>query len=261
MKKLIIANLFVVFFTFSLFSQEIVLEGTYQGDNLFVKNPFAASGVGFCVYEVTVNGSTSTDEINSSAFEIDLSTYGFHIGEPISVVVRYKNNCSPLVLNPEVLKARATFEVQKLEVKDNKIYWTTIKEAGSLPFTVEQYRWNKWIEAARISGKGESSATSYSASVRLHSGENRFRIKQVDYTGKPKYSDEIVVMSSKDQVDFSPARVDDEITFSAPTMYEIYDEFGGIIFKGYGDKVNVAGIEKGKYYLNLDNRLETFVKK
>ncbi len=44
-------------------------------------------------------------------------------------------------------------------------------------------------------------------------------------------------------------------------MYEIYDEYGGIVFKGYGDKVKVTGLEKGKYYLNLDNRLETFVKK
>ncbi|HHU01352.1 MAG TPA: hypothetical protein GXZ84_09100, partial [Bacteroidales bacterium] len=38
--------------------EQIELRGTYQGENLYVKNPFAASGVGFCVYEVTVNGIT-----------------------------------------------------------------------------------------------------------------------------------------------------------------------------------------------------------
>ncbi len=261
MKKLIIPNLFILLFSVSVFSQEIVLDGTYQGENLFIKNPFSPSGVGFCVYEVTVNGLTTTDEINSSAFEIDLSVYGFHIGEPVTITLRYKDNCNPLVLNPEVLNARATFETTKIEIKDSKIYWTTIKEAGSLPFIVEQFRWNKWIEAGRVTGKGESSATTYSAPIRLHSGTNRFRIKQVDYRDKPKYSDEITVESTKALVDFSPSRVDDEITFTAPTMYEIYDEFGGIVFKGYGDKVNVTGLEKGKYYLNLDNRLETFIKK
>ena len=51
----------------------IVLEGNYQGKNIYVQNPFASSGVGFCVYEVTINDQTTTDEINSSAFEIDFS--------------------------------------------------------------------------------------------------------------------------------------------------------------------------------------------
>ena len=67
MKRLLFAYLFIALLSVSAFSQEIVLEGTFQGDNLFVKNPFAPSGVGFCVYEVNVNGLTSTDEINSSA--------------------------------------------------------------------------------------------------------------------------------------------------------------------------------------------------
>ena len=42
----------------------IVLEGNYQGKNLYVRNPFAGSGVGFCTFEVTVNGSVTTDEWN-----------------------------------------------------------------------------------------------------------------------------------------------------------------------------------------------------
>ena len=34
----------------------IVLEGNYMGKNIFVKNPFGGAGVGFCVFEVTING-------------------------------------------------------------------------------------------------------------------------------------------------------------------------------------------------------------
>ena len=33
----------------------IVLEGNYMGKNFFVKNPFGGAGVGFCVFEVTIN--------------------------------------------------------------------------------------------------------------------------------------------------------------------------------------------------------------
>src|SRR5690606_40983723 len=68
-----------------------------------------SSGVGFCVYEVTVNGITSTDEINSAAFEIDLSVFGFALGEPVVVTINYKEGCLPSVLNPGVLNAKTSF--------------------------------------------------------------------------------------------------------------------------------------------------------
>lgn len=261
MKRLVYLFLLFTLVVFSAKSEGVVLTGTFQGDNLFVKNPFAPSGVGFCVYEVTVNGLTSTDEINSSAFEVDLSVYGFTTGQPLTVEIKYKEGCQPIVLNPEVLNARATFELTRLEVSEGKVQWDAVKEAGSLPFVVEQFRWNKWIEVGKISGKGDVEESTYETTVRFHSGENKFRIKQVDYTGKPRFSDDVTFVASKPEVTFSPNRVDDVLNFSAETLYEIYDEYGGIIFKGYGESVKVSGLKKGKYYLNLDNRLVTFTKK
>ncbi|WP_439181878.1 hypothetical protein [Carboxylicivirga taeanensis] len=240
---------------------EIELRGTFQGENLYVKNPFADSGVGFCVYEVTVNGQTTTDEINSSAFEINLSVFQFSIGEAVTVGIKYKDNCQPKVLNPEVLNPRATFEMVDLTLTNNQLNWTTTKEAGSLPFVVEQYRWNKWVKVGEVPGKGSNTTNKYSAKVRTHSGENKFRIKQVDYRNKPRYSDEVKTSSTHPEVTFSPSRVDNKITFSSPTLYEIYDEYGGIVFKGYGTDVNVTGIEKGRYYINYDNKMERFTKK
>lgn len=240
---------------------ELELRGTFQGENLYVKNPFAASGVGFCVYEVTVNGQTTTDEINSSAFEIDLGVFQFTIGEAIIVGIKFKDDCEPKVLNPEVLNPRATFEVTDLNITNDKLSWTTTKEAGALPFIIEQYRWNKWVKVGEIQGKGSNISNAYSVDVRTHSGENKFRVKQVDYRNKPRYSQETKTIASKAEVTFSPNKVDDRIAFSAPTLYEIYDEYGGIVFKGYGAEVNVAGIEKGRYYINYDNKMERFTKK
>ena len=34
----------------------LIAEGNYQGKDLYVQNPFLDSGVGFCVFEVMVNG-------------------------------------------------------------------------------------------------------------------------------------------------------------------------------------------------------------
>ena len=84
MKKIIFttAALFASLLAFPIGT--IVLEGNYQGKNLYVQNPYASGGVGFCVQEVKVNGKTTTDETNSSAFEIDLKAQGLKIGELIA---------------------------------------------------------------------------------------------------------------------------------------------------------------------------------
>src|SRR5687768_6827380 len=86
----------------------IVLEGNYQGKNLIVKNPFASSGVGFCTTEVLVNDKTSTDETQSSAYEIDFTNFKLNIGDKIIVKIKHKDDCKPQVLNPEVLKPSST---------------------------------------------------------------------------------------------------------------------------------------------------------
>ncbi len=261
MKRILFACLTAVISLSNISAGEMVLRGTFQGENLYVKNPFAASGVGFCIYEVTVNGQTTTDEINSSAFEVDLSVFQFGIGQAITVGIKYKEDCAPKVLNPEVLNARSTFEITDLAVTDGKIKWSSKGEAGALPYIIEQYRWNKWVKVGEVQGEGSERENSYEVEVRQHSGENRFRLKQVDYRKKPRYSEEVKYAASKNEVSFSPLRVDDVLMFSAPTLYEIYDEYGGIVFKGYANEVKVNSLEKGKYYINYDNKMERFTKK
>ena len=97
----------------------IILEGNYQGKNLYVQNPFAGTGVGFCVQKVEVNGQVTTDEINSSAFEIDFNNYQFKIGDKISVKITHKDDCKPKVLNPEVLKPKSTYEVITMKLESD----------------------------------------------------------------------------------------------------------------------------------------------
>ena len=38
-------------------------------------------GVGFCCYEVRVNGQLTADEVNSHAFEVDLRSQGIVFGQ------------------------------------------------------------------------------------------------------------------------------------------------------------------------------------
>ena len=246
--------------TFAVSAQNIELRGTYQGENLYVQNPFAASGVGFCVYEVTVNGMTTTDEINSSAFEIDLTVFGFQVGDQITVTVKCKEGCTARILNPEVLRSRATFEIVSIKIEKSNVVWTTLNESGPLPFYVEQFRWSKWVTIGEVTGKGTLEQNTYTVPLRLHSGENRIRIRQTDSRKISKFSREVTTRSNIKPVTYK-IESNSQIVFSQPTMYEIYDYYGRIVFKGFGDSVNIGSLEKGRYHLNYDNSYEQFNKR
>lgn len=86
---------------------DLVLEGTYQGQDLYVQNPFlycTDSVVRLCAYAVTVNDTISMprDSITQSCFRIPLTTYGFTKGDPLHVIIRHYSAGMPKVLNPEV---------------------------------------------------------------------------------------------------------------------------------------------------------------
>jgi len=242
----------------------IALDGRYQGKNLFVQNPFAEAGVGFCVYEVTVNEQIATDEINSSAFEVDLANYGMKVGDAIRVRIKHKDGCMPVVLNPEVLRPKSTFEVVQQSMTPDGVYrWTTTNETGELPYIVEQKRWNKWVKAGEVMGIGSPGQHTYEFKGTPHSGENAFRVKQVDLTKRSRYSDVVKYTDpTVTIVTWSPPKPKDEILFSKATLYEIYDQYGNIVRRGYGDRVDINMLRKNLYYLNYDARMgETFIKR
>jgi len=261
--KLSILVLLGVFST-SAFAGNIVLEGNYQGKNLYIKNPFAGTGVGFCVFEVTVNGSVTTDEWNSSAFEIDLSIHDLDLGDQIVVVIKHKDDCpTPKVLNPEVLNPKSTFKIGSISVSSaGLLSWTATDEAGVLTYIVEQYRWNKWTYVGEVEGAGRTGKTnSYSFQVTPHSGDNKFRVKQVDYTGVPRYSPAAEHTSSVPTVTGVPEKVESSINFSSETMFEVYDIHGNIVKKGFSSTIDASNLKKGIYYLNYDNSTVEFMKK
>lgn len=246
------------------FAGNIVLEGNYQGKNLYVKNTFAGVGVGFCVFEVTVNGSVTTDEWNSSAFEIDLSIHDLDPGDQVVVVIKHKDDCAlPKVLNPEVLNPKSTFKTVSINASaDGMLKWSTTDEAGVLTYIVEQYRWNKWVYVGEVEGMGRTGKTNnYSFQVTPHSGGNKVRVKQIDYSGVPRYSPSAELTSSLSQVTGVPAKVDDKISFSAETMYEVYDIHGNIVKRGFSAEIDASNLKKGIYYLNYDNSTVEFMKK
>lgn len=272
MKK--ISLLFLVLsFGFSKVSAQggvIILEGNYQGKNLYIQNPFGSNGVGFCVSEVKVNGNITTDEINSSAFEIDMKPHKLNIGDKVEIKIFHKEDCKPKVLNAEVLKPKSTYEVVSMNVdKDGTFTWSTKSETGKLAFAVEQFRWNKWVKVGEVDGVGTPTSNEYSFKVVPHSGKNQVRVRQTDYSGQPRLSKPTDYMSDVPEIDYAPIKASKDVNFfqkgksdkSIETMYEIYDQYGNIVKKGFGSKLDVSNLPKGAYFLNYDNKMGEFVKK
>ncbi len=139
--------------------------------------------------------------------------------------------------------------------------WETKNETGKLPFIVEQFRWNKWIKIGEVEGKGTATNNAYSFQVVPHSGENMFRVKQIDYTNEPNISKTSRYRANTAEVNLKALKITKMLEFTSETMYEIYDSYGNIVKKGFSASVDCENLKKGIYYINYDNKTEEFIKK
>lgn len=48
-----------------------------------------------CATEIKVNGKITTDEVNSSAFEIDLNAMNIKPGQKVVIEISHKSDCTP----------------------------------------------------------------------------------------------------------------------------------------------------------------------
>lgn len=261
MKNLIFVFFFVLF-SFKINAGVLIVEGKFQNKNIYIQNSFGGNGVGFCATEIKVNGKITTDEVNSSAFEIDLAAMNIKPGQKVVIEISHKSDCMPVVLNPEVLKPRPTFEVVSMNINSTGVLkWTAKNESGSLPYVVEQFKWNKWVYVGEVQGLGSPENHDYSFQIATHSGENKFRIKQVGLGSTPKLSSAVILNSNTDKPSFMITKDNKAIQYTIETAFEIYDAFGSIVKKGFGKVTNIENLAKGKYYLCYDNQVTEFDKK
>ncbi|HRG01573.1 MAG TPA: hypothetical protein PKZ75_10675 [Bacteroidia bacterium] len=260
-KTILILSLIVVAFVAKA-SSVLIVEGKFQNKNIYIQNSFGSNGVGFCATEIRVNGQITTDEVNSSAIEIDLSAMNIKPGQKVVIEISHKSDCTPVVLNPEVLKPRPTFEVVSMNINNSGILkWTAKNESGSLPYVIEQFKWNKWVYVGEVQGVGTAESHDYSFQISTHSGENKFRVKQVGLGATPKVSSPVIINSGTDKPSYMITKDNKAIQYTIETDFEIYDAFGSVVKKGFGKQTDIANLPKGKYYLCYDNQVSEFDKK
>ena len=181
-------------------------------------------------------------------------------------MIEHNAGCTPKILNPEVLLPESTFDISEIAISaSGKLSWKTINENGKLPFFIEQFRWNKWVQVGEVRGKGTVAANKYDFQVIPHSGENILRVVQVDFSGSKRASKEVKFTSQQKVISKGSTIVKGSIFFTeenlpSTTRYEIFDVYGNIIKKGTGSSVDCTNLLKGAYYINYDNKTEKFFK-
>jgi hypothetical protein len=266
--KQVLVTLVFFFTVLQSFSQEklLSLDGTFQDKNLVVYNPPQSDGFGFCVTKVLVNGEILPAAIQSAHFEINFQLFQLKKGENVFVVLEHASGCEPRFMNPEILLPKSTFRCTSISAdKTGVIKWTTADEAGSLDFIIEQYRWNRWVEAGQVKGKGTKQANAYYFQITPHSGKNQIRVSQIDNTGEKRSSQSVFFNSGLSSLKMSPAKVRDNLYFKvggkeAKTKFEVYDAYGNLLKVGFSTMVDCRNLVSGVYFINFDNQTEKFIK-
>ncbi|MED6302346.1 MAG: T9SS type A sorting domain-containing protein, partial [Bacteroidota bacterium] len=86
--------------------------------------------------------------------------------------------------------------------------------------------------------------------------------KQVDYTGRPRPTKSTMFQDdSRSPVSLINPKIKKSLDFSENTLYEIFDTYGNLVKKGYGQSISVENLEKGLYYVNYDSKTGEVVSK
>lgn len=242
--------------------QSVELSGLYQGENLLVVNETNPDGVGFCCYEVRVNGQLTADEVNSHAFEIDLRSQGIVLGKGLSVRLMHRPGCAPRILNPEVVKPSPGFELIDFKVSSTgDVVWTSSEERGRMPYVLQQFKWGKWVDVVRVDGRGGPGERHYSARIDPIFGENLLRLTHLAPDGSLEVKGEARFSAEVPQVDFEYNHKKQKIEFSRPTQFEVVDAFGTVVLRGNGRQGVLRYLARGEYFVNFGARSETFKKR
>lgn len=263
MKNIILFFCLLIVATFSVSAQDTIISGNYYGKNIYIINPaIKQDPPSYCISKITVNGKVIGDEILSNSLEIDFPFYGIKQQDSIIIKISYTKGCKFKIINPEVLKAKSDFAFTSSKAhKKGRLIWTISGEPTN-PFTIEQFRWKKWLSVGEVDANDTVTKNTYSFEIKPHYGQNLFRILYADANGDITYSKAIKYRSATaKEVMLTSLKVTNQLHFSAETMYEIYDEKGNFIFDGFDQSVDVSDLPKGKYWVNYDNKSEMFTKK
>jgi hypothetical protein len=237
----------------------IQLKGIYNSKNLYVQNPKISDNK-FCIVSLEVNKIIFNDSLDAAAIEIHLDRLKLKNGDSVDISIYHHSGCKPKVI-PAHSDPRPVSHIADISLgADSVLKWMTVREEYKLPFIIEQFKWNKWVKVSEVDGRGSSDTNFYSMKIVPHTGENKLRVKQQVNANASQSSKTVTWKFDVQPVELVGAYFSTEIEFSAPTGYELFNQKGDFLKRGYGKKIETSKLPKGLYYINYDNTMGEMLK-
>uniref|UniRef100_UPI00404AF89B hypothetical protein n=1 Tax=Fulvivirga sp. TaxID=1931237 RepID=UPI00404AF89B len=254
----------LVFLFFAILSNillagEIVLSGAYQGKDLYVQNPFNTESSTFCTNAVYVNDRLILDKPQASAFRIDLSFLS--VNDLVVIRILFQDNCEPGIVNPQVLKSPQSFQFLTAQADNNSITWTAKGDKGGVYYLEHKWEDHDWQVADTVDVISAFEQNKYAVEPSHIKGDNNYRVKYINSNNEEFYSVEFMFTAADNYITFYPKIATSQLNLSDSCHYEVMDFFGKIVKKGEGRDVILVDLKPGKYYLNIQNRKEVFIKR
>jgi len=255
----IVGAVLSIFLCPEVLGQTLIAKGVYRGKNIYVQNPYIPVSKKYCITSIELNGRVVIAAPESSAVQVDLS--GLQLDDDVTIIIHHFDECSPKVLNREVLDSGTNFHFVQTLADDASISWVTNgEEPGKAGFIVEKKKMQKWAPVAEVTAKGNLDANQYSIGIEYYSGLNEFRIHYLS-ADQDQYSDEFSFYSAQDPISFFPVDdVDNLLSLSRSTDYIIKNANGKVVMQGVGMDINVEHLPYGEYTLIIENHEESFYK-
>jgi hypothetical protein len=142
-----------------------------------------------------------------------------------------------------------------------KINWIAFNQNGSLEFGIEQFLNEHWVTVGVVAADAVADQNKFSYSPHQHSGENRYRISWTGANRSRLYSNIVITMSKKEDVYFQLSEDNQKVNFTGNTYYMLYNPYGFITLRGYGNSLDISEFKPGTYCITYDNKVATFEKK
>lgn len=240
-------------------AQQLTISGVYRGRDLFIQNPYNSSLNSFCIQSIAINGNTVISSPNSSALTLELSN--FNLNDSVAILIFHYSECLPKILNPRVLQSGKGFTIVQPYADNASASWiTTGEQDKNAYFELEKMYLDGWKSIQKISAKGDIDNNQYSIGIVHYAGDNQLRIHYVS-NASSEYSEIFDFYSAADPISFFPTDdVDEIISLSKATDYQIKDIDGKVYKEGYALDIFVQDLKPGEYILVIENREELFYK-
>ncbi|MGM0579676.1 MAG: hypothetical protein ACQETL_03290 [Bacteroidota bacterium] len=258
MKKYLFFILFIGM-SFSLAAKDSYFRGFYNGENVFVRNPYLGEESGFCIEKIYLNGDLVVENPTVSAYEIDMES----LQPDTRVVIRivHHDDCQPELTNPEVIEGDLKFSWLKVYVDENQIIWITTKESKKGFYIVEKETPEGWMHIDTVETKGGIFINQHSMELDHVKGDNLYRVQYHDPEMEVKYSESFNFHSEQEEISHAIDEDNWIIEFTQEVSFLLYNNDSRIIKRGKDVSCNIQKLPKGKYMIKYDGKEVSFEKK